>query len=155
MGGDSQEGEESEGGVKAVESPESKAREAWPALRAAAAKYGVRWIKSPGSAQVKLIAARIRADGLTAKQLEDVIHGFIALRGTTPDGGFNPLKYLYPKTLYRESNWPDYLAAGEAPPKRKEPKRTIFEGYDRSGHTLPTQDEVAEALAKGQEWFKH
>ena len=140
-----------------TDNPESKARAAWPALRAAAWKYGVRWIKSPGSAQVKLIAARIRADGLTAKQLEAVIHGYIVLRGTTPDpvSGFKPLSYLYPKTLYRERNWPDYLAAGEAPPKRKEPKRPVFEGYDRSGHTLPTQDEITEALAKGQDLFKH
>lgn len=107
------------------DSPESQAREAWPLLRAAAAKYGVNWIEKPGSAQVKLIATRIREDGLTAKQLEQIIHGFIVLRGTTPDGDFNPLKYLYPKTLYRPANWPDYLAAGEAPPKRKAKERTV------------------------------
>lgn len=115
----------------------------------------MRWIKTPGVAQVKLIAARIRQDGLTAKQLEQIIHGYVVLRGTTADNGFNPLKYLYPKTLYRESNWPDYLAAGEAAPKRKEPKRKIFEGHDRSGHKLPSQDEIDEALAKGRELFKH
>lgn len=138
-----------------TDSPEDIAREAWPALRAAAAEYGVNWIKTPGKAQVKLIAARIREDGLTAKQLEQIIHGFIVLRGTTPDRDFNPLKYLYPKTLYRESNWPDYLGAGQQAPKRKEPKRTIFEGYDRSGHALPTQDEIDAALAEGHKTFEH
>lgn len=107
-----------------TDSPESIARKAWPALRAAAASYGVNWIESPGRAQVKLIAARIREDGLTPKQLLQIIHGYVVLRGTTPDNGFNPLNYLRPKTLYRESNWPDYLGAGEAPPKAKEPQRS-------------------------------
>ena len=134
---------------------ESQARAAWPALRKAAWKYGVRWIKNPGSAQVKLIATRIREDGLTAKQLEQIIHGYITLRGTTPDNGFHPLKHLHPSTLYRPTNWPNYLAAGEAPPKRKEPKREIFKGYDRSGHNLPTEAEIKAALEKGRETFKH
>lgn len=141
--------------MRTPDSPESQAREAWPALRAAAAEYGVGWLENPGSAQVKLIAQRIREDGLTAKQLEDIIHGFIALRGTTPERGFEPLKYLYPKTLYRPSNWPDYLAAAQAPPKAKQPKRALFEGYDRSGHTLPTQEEIDAALEAGQKHFKH
>ena len=136
-------------------SPESKAKEAWPELRRAAAAYGVGWGKTPGRAQVKIIAERIKSDGLNEDQLEAVIHGYITLRGTTADNGFDPLKHLYPKTLYRPSNWPDYLAAAENAPKRKEPKRTVFEGYDRSGHTLPTQDEITEALAKGRELYKH
>ncbi len=141
--------------MRTTDSPESQAREAWPALRAAAAEYEVWWLEKPGRAQVKLIAARIREDGLTAKQLEQIIHGFITLRGSTPDGAFDPLKYLYPKTLYRPNNWPDYLAAGEAPPKRKEPKRAVFEGYDRSGHTLPTQDEIDAALEEGRKTYEH
>ena len=141
--------------MTAPDSPEAIARDAWPALRAAAAEYGVNWIVSPGRAQVKLIATRIRDDGLTPKQLEQIIHGFIVLRGTKAENGFDPLKYLYPKTLYRESNWPDYLGAGEAPPKRKEPKREVFSGYDRSGHALPTQEEIEAALEKGRETFKH
>ena len=136
-------------------SPESKAKEAWPELRRAAAAYGVGWGKTPGSAQVKIIAERIKSDGLNEDQLEAVIHGYITLRGTTADNGFDPLKHLYPKTLYRPSNWPDYLAAAENAPKRKEPKRPVFEGYDRSGHKMPNQEEIAEALAKGRETFKH
>lgn len=136
-------------------SPEAKAREAWPELRRAAAAYGVGWGKTPGSAQVKIIADRIKADGLNEDQLEAIIHGYIALRGTTPDDRFDPLKHLYPSTLYRPKNWPNYLAAAESAPKRKEPKRTIFEGYDRSGHKLPTEPEIAAALEKGRELFKH
>lgn len=136
-------------------SPEAKAREAWPELRRAAAAYGVGWGKTPGSAQVKIIAERIKADGLNEDQLEAIIHGYITLRGTSPDNGFEPLKHLYPKTLYRPSNWPDYLAAAEDAPKRKEPKRTIFEGFDRAGHKLPTQDEIDAALAEGHKTFEH
>ena len=148
-------GKERKGTMRTTDSPESQAREIWPALRAAAAGYGVRWIKNPGSAQVKLIATRIREDGLTAKQLEQIIHGYITLRGTTPDNGFSPLKHLHPSTLYRPTNWPNYLAAGEAPPKRKAPKREIWKNPDRAGHVMPTQDEIADAIAKGHETFKH
>ena len=136
-------------------SPESKAKEAWPELRRAAAAYGVGWGKTPGSAQVRIIADRIKSDSLNEDQLEAIIHGYITLRGTTPDNGFDPLKHLYPKTLYRPSNWPDYLAAAQNAPKRKEPKRTFFEGYDRSGHTLPTQDEIDAALLEGRKTFDH
>lgn len=137
------------------DSHESKAKAVWPELRRAAAAYGVGWGKTPGSAQVKIIAERIKADGLNEDQLEAIIHGYITLRGTSPDNGFDPLKHLYPKTLYRPSNWPDYLAAAENAPKRKEPKRTIFEGFDRAGHKLPTQEEIAAALAEGHKTFEH
>lgn len=139
----------------AKDSPEAKAREAWPALRAAAAEYGVGWIKNPGSAQVRIIAERINLDALTAEQLEAIIRGYITLRGTKADDRFDPLKHLHPSTLYAPKNWPNYLAAAENAPKRKEPKREIFEGYDRSGHKLPTQDQIDAALEEGRKTFEH
>jgi hypothetical protein len=142
------------------DSPESQARAAWPALRAAAASYGVNWIKTPGKAQVRLIAARIREDGLTAKQLEQIIHGYIVLRGTTPDNGFNPLSYLRPKTLYRESNWPDYLGAGEAPPKAKQSKQDVWQPPTQGSGTLLAdmdQDEIDAMIEKNKQGtqFEH
>ena len=144
------------------DTPESQARAAWPALRAAAAKYGVNWIENPGKAQVKIIAARIREDGLTAKQLEQIIHGYIVLRGTKPDGDWNPLNYLRAKTLYRESNWPDYLGAGEAPPKAKQQQRDVWQpptqgaGDDRLLLDMD-QDEIDAMIEKNKQGtqFEH
>lgn len=136
-------------------SPESKAREAWPALRAAAATHGVPWIQRPGSAQVRIIAERIKLDGLTPEQLEAIIRGYITLRGTKPDNRFDPLKHLHPSTLYAPKNWPNYLAAAEAPPKRKEPKRTYYEepkrppGDERLIADM-SQEEVDEMIKKNR-----
>lgn len=120
------------------------------------------WIKTPGKAQVKLIAARIREDGLTPKQLEQIIHGYIVLRGTKPDNGFKPLNYLQVSTLYRESNWPNYLGAGEQAPKAKEPKRTYYQepqrppGNERLLIDM-SQDEIDAMIEKNKEGtqFEH
>ncbi len=77
------------------------------------------WGENPGKAQLQILAARINSDGLVEQDLELIIRGYVALRGTEPNGDFDPLKYLVPKTLYAASKWPDYLAAGRNPPAKR------------------------------------
>jgi len=95
------------------------ARECWPDLRSIALGYGVKWAEKPGKAQIQIIASRIRDDDLNARDLGLIIKGYVNLRGTEAQGDFNPLAHLVPKTLFRASNWPDYLAAGKDPPPKR------------------------------------
>ncbi len=99
--------------------PEQRARAVWPRLVRLAAEYGVSWSERPGKAQIALVASRLRSGDLDERGLVNVIRGYVALRGTTVNGDFNPLAHLHAKTLYAASNWPDYLQAGRSPPPRK------------------------------------
>ncbi len=93
-----------------------KAREAWPAIRAAFASHGKNLSESIGGDRIGLISKRM-AEGATEADLVAAVHGYVRGHGGLEErDDFNPRLYFQPATVFTAEGFSDRVDNGRGPP---------------------------------------
>ena len=140
-----------------INTPAARALGVWPNLVEASNRSGGAWKNQPGTAQLKIIAARIR-DGATESQLVDAVLGYIRRHGTEAHDGFDPMASFTATTIFRASKFDANVEAASRPARaRAQPKPTTAQVKQDALHDsargaleIWEQREAAKVLGDGR-----